>query len=429
MNEIDRATAAVTSDRPSAQTAGVQQRCSGPERKGPLRRLRVVDAGNMIAGPLAATLLADLGADVIKIEQPRIGDSMREWAPARDGLSLWWKVIGRNKRLVTLRLSSPEGQALFKQLIRTADIVIENYRPGTFERWGLGYDVLAQINPGLVLVRVSGFGQTGPYACRGGYGTVAEAFSGVPSFTGFPDKPPTFPGFPIGDSVAATFAAMSAMCAIYQRDHDGAGHGQVIDVSLYEPLFRLVESQVIGFDQLGIVKKRQGNRLEEDSPRNAYQTRDGRWIAISASSQKTYERLVHAIGLPDLATDERFKTNAERVANGDVLDRVIADWCLARESADIMRLFEDANVVAGLVFDIKDIFRDPHYAARQNIVEVPDCDFGSVRMQSVVPRFLSSPGEIRHAGGRLGQDNDEVYGQELGLSEHERGRLHELEVI
>ncbi len=391
--------------------------------QGPLRGLRVIDAGTMIAGPLAATLLADFGADVVKIEQPRVGDSMRHWTPVKEGRSLWWKVIGRNKRLVTLNLSSPKGQDLLRRLAATADILIENYRPGTFERWGLGYDALSAVNPRLVFVRVSGYGQSGPYRHRGGYGTIAEAFSGIPSFTGFPETPPTLPGFPMADSVAATFAAMAAMFAVYDRDHHEPHRGQEIDVSLYEPLFRLVEAQVIGYDQLGLVKQRRGNRMEEDSPRNTYRTRDGRWIAISASSQKTYERLCHAMGRDDLATDPRFRDNVRRVANADALDAILAEWFAGRDSREVIELFDRENVVAGLVYDIRDIFEDPHYAARGNIVEVPDGDFGTVRMQGVVPRFMRTPGAVRHSGGALGEHNEVVFCGELGLSRQELARL------
>jgi crotonobetainyl-CoA:carnitine CoA-transferase CaiB-like acyl-CoA transferase len=397
-------------------------------RKGPLQGLRVLDAGNMIAGPLAATHLADFGADIIKIEQPGIGDSMRHWTPIKDGKSLWWKVIARNKQLITLTLSHPEGQALFRRLVADVDIVIENYRPGTFEKWGLGYDALRAINPRLVMVRVSGFGQTGPYAHRGGYGTIAEAFSGIPSFTGFPDRPPTLPGFPMADSVAATFSAMAAMFAIYRRDQGGAGHGQEIDVSLYEPLFRLAEAQVIGFDQLGIVKQRQGNRLAEDSPRNTYATSDGHWVGISASSQRTFERLCRAIGMPALLDDPRYASNAARCAHADGLDATIADWFQVRTLDQVMALFEANGVVAGPVLDIAGIAADPHYQARGNIVDVPDDDFGSVRMQGVVPRFVETPGEVRHAGRALGADNAAVYGR-LGLDAADLARLQAEGVI
>ncbi|NNM70867.1 CaiB/BaiF CoA transferase family protein [Enterovirga aerilata] len=410
---------------PSQTSAGA----APADFKGPLRGLKVIDAGTMIAGPLAATHLADFGADVIKIELPNVGDSMRHWAPIKDDRSLWWKVIGRNKRLITLTLSKPRGQELFKQLVREADIVIENYRPGTFERWGLGYDVLSRINPRLVFVRVSGFGQTGPYAKRGGYGTIAEAFSGIPSFTGFPDRPPTLPGFPMADSVAATFSAMAAMFAVYNRDQGGSGRGQEIDVSLYEPLFRLAEAQVIGFDQLGIVKERQGNRLAEDSPRNTYLTKDGRWVGISASSQKTFERLALAMEKPKLITDPRFRDNASRCTYADPLDAEISAWFAERDFSEIAAIFERADVVAGPVLDIRDIFSDPHYAARGNIVSVPDDDFGEVRMQNVAPRFLGTPGEVRHSGRALGADNREIFIGELGLSEAEFSSLEAEGVI
>jgi crotonobetainyl-CoA:carnitine CoA-transferase CaiB-like acyl-CoA transferase len=397
-------------------------------RSGPLKGMRVLDVGNMIAGPLAATQLADFGADVIKIELPGIGDSMRHWSPMKDGRSLWWKVIGRNKRLITLALSKPRGQEVLKELVRNADIVIENFRPGTFERWGLGFSELSNLNPRIVMVRVSGFGQTGPYAKRGGYGTIAEAFSGVPSFTGFPDRPPTLPGFPLADSVAATFSAMAAMFAIYNRDH-GDGTGQEIDVSLYEPLFRLVESQVIGFDQLGIVKERQGNRLSEDSPRNTFLTRDGRWIGVSASSQRTFERLAEAMGMPELITDPRFIDNASRCANDVALDEIIAAWFKQRDCDELMQLFEKEEVVAGPVLDIRDIVKDPQYLARENIVSVKDDDFGSVRMQGVVPKFSGTPGEVRHSGRALGADNEEVFKELLGLTDEELAELHEQGVI
>ena len=396
---------------------------------GPLRGLRVLDAGTMIAGPLAATHLADFGADVIKLELPKSGDSMRHWAPVKEGKSLWWKVIARNKRLATLNLSSPEGRDIFKRLVRTTDVVIENYRPGTFERWGLGYDVLSAINPKVILVRVSGFGQTGPYAQRGGYGTIAEAFSGMPSFTGFPDRPPTLPGFPLADSVAATFAAMSAMFAIYARDQGGSNKGQVIDVSLYEPLFRLMESQVIGYDQLGIVKERQGNRLSEDSPRNTYETQDGRWVGISASSQRTFERLAQAIGMSELITDPRFVDNVRRCENADALDAMIASWFRQRKLAEIMATFDAANVVAGPVLDIRDIFQDPQYQARGDIVDVSDPDFGSVKMQGAIPFFSRNPGNVRFAGGALGEHNEEIFGGELGLTLTELDDLRARNVI
>jgi len=401
-----------------------------PAYDGPLKGLRVIDAGQMIAAPLSCTLLADFGADVIKIEHPKSGDAMRSRPPEKDGKSLWWKVIDRNKRNITLNLSKPEGQALLKRLVETADVLVENYRPGTFERWGLGYDVLSKINPRLIFVRVSGYGQTGPYASRGGYGTVAEAFSGVPSFTGFPDGPPTLTSsFAMADSVAGTFAAMAAMFGIYERDQGGSGKGQEIDVSLYEPLFRLVEFQVIAYDQLGLVRERIGNRSITDSPRNAYKTRNERYITISASTQKSFDRLVATMGMAELSTDSRFTDGLSRQRNADVLDQIMAGWFLRHDFDDALRILEEGEVVAGPILTIAEIVEDPQYLARETITTVPDADFGMLRMQNAIPRFVRTPGKLRHAGLGLGAHNAEIYGDELGLDEIEIGRLRQAGII
>lgn len=391
--------------------------------EGPLAGLRILDAGTMIAGPFAGTLAADYGADVLKIEKPGTGDPIRQWSPMKNGSSLWWKVAGRNKRLVTLDLGSERGREIFLSLVERSDAVIENYRPGTFGRWGLSYEDLAKINPGIIVVHVSGYGQTGPYADRPGYGTVAEAMTGVPHFTGFPEKPPTLSAFPLADTLAAAFALLGLLAAVYERDIGESGKGQEVDVSLYAPLFRLVESQVIGFDQLGIVKQRRGNRIEEDSPRNAYATCDGHWIAISASSDRTFERLAGAIGRPELPNDARFRDNPSRIAHDAELDSVIADWMAERTLADVMRTFEDSDVVAGPVYSIEDIFKDPHFAARGDIVSVSDPVLGSVRMQGVVPAFSRSEGQVVWPGGTLGQHNEEVYAGLLGLA---KGEIEEL---
>ena len=384
------------------------------DARGPLAGLRIIDAGQMIAAPLACTMLADFGADVLKIEHPEQGDAMRARPPEKDGKSLWWKVIGRNKRFVALNLSKPEGRALLLRLAATADVVVENYRPGTFERWGLGYAELARVNPRIVLVRVSGYGQTGPYAQRGGYGTVAEAFTGLPSFTGFPDGPPTLSSsFAQADSIAASFAAMGAMFALHERQT--SGRGQEVDVSLYEPLFRLIEFQAIAYDQLGFVRQRIGNRSTTDSPRNAYRTSDGRYITISASTQKSYDRLVEAMGMGEVARDPRFTDGLLRQRNADDLDAIMAGWFLRHAYDDALAILERGEVVAGPILTIADIFRDPHYAVRQTIVPVPDKDFGSVRMQNAVPKLSRTPGAVRHAGGALGEHNEEVWLGEMGL--------------
>ena len=399
-------------------------------RTGPLKNLRVVDAGQMIAAPLCCTLLADFGADVIKIEHPTQGDAMRTRPPEKEGRSLWWKVIARNKRTITLNLSKPEGQALLKKLVKDIDVLVENYRPGTFERWGLGYEELSKINPRLILVRVSGYGQTGPYSQRGGYGTIAEAFSGIPSFTGFPDKPPTLTSsFAQADSVAATFAAMAAMFAVYERDQGGSGKGQVVDVSLYEPLFRLAEAQTIAYDQLKVIRKRMGNRSTTDSPRNAYETKDGRYVTISASTQKSFDRLVAAMGMEELSRDARFTDAFLRQRNADALDDMMAGWFVRHDLAEVMRVMEAGEVVAGPIYTIEDIFKDPQYRARESIVTVPDPDFGSVRMQGAIPRMTRTPGKVRHPGRGLGEDNDAVYLNELEISVEEYARLKAQKII
>ena len=396
--------------------------------RGALAGLRVIDAGQMIAAPLACTLLADFGADVIKIEHPEQGDAMRTRPPEREGKSLWWKVIGRNKRFVTLNLSKPEGRELLLRLAVTADVLVENYRPGTFERWGLGYDELSKVNPRLILVRVSGYGQTGPYAGRGGYGTVAEAFTGLPSFTGFPDGPPTLTSsFAQADSVAATFAVMGAMFALHERQR--SGRGQEVDVSLYEPLFRLIEFQAIAYDQLGFVKERIGNRSTTDSPRNAYRTRDGRYITISASTQKSFVRLVEAMGMGEVARDPRFTDGLLRQRNADELDAIMAGWFLRHDFSDALAILERGEVVAGPILTIADIFKDPHYAARETIVPVPDPDFGTVRMQNAVPRLSRTPGAVHHPGGTLGEHNEEVWIGEMGLTRQEFDTLRKARVI
>ena len=391
--------------------------------------LRVLDAGNMISGPMAACLFADYGADVVKIEHPRLHDPLREWEPKRDGISLWWKVINRNKRLITLDISTPSGQDMFRRLAGWADVVLENFRPGTFERWNVGYSDLSAVNPGLILVRISGYGQTGPYSQRPGYGTIAEALSGVPAFTGTPEDPPILPAFPLADSVAGVFAVTSALAALRHRDTHSPPEGQEIDLSLYEPLFRLVDSQVIGFDQLGLVKQRMGNRMAEDAPRNTYKTKDHRWIAISASSERTFSRLAIAIGQPGLATDPRFDSSSRRIAHVEELDAILGLWFQAKTCAEAMEILLANDVVAGPIYDIQDIFNDPHFRFREDIVSVPDADFGSVRMQGVVPKFSRTPGSVRFTGGAPGSHNDEVFGQVLGLDSSAIEQLAKVGVI
>lgn len=390
---------------------------TGPN--GPLHGLNVLELGNMIAAPTAGCLLGDFGARVVKVEHPALGDDLRRWPPSKDGVPLWWKVTNRNKHLITLNLSRRAGQDICKRMIPHFDIVIENFRPGTMERWNLGYDQLAAINPRLIMIRISGYGQTGPYAGRGGYGTVAEAMSGIPSFTGFPEMPPTLSAFPLVDSLAGMFAVQAALMAVFERDLGGSGHGQVIDVSLYESIFRLIDSQVIGYDQKGVVKNRQGNRMVEDSPRNAYRTADGEYVAISAGSQRTFSRLAEAIGRPSLNSDPRFATNELRCDNADELDEIVGGWFATRTLDQAMHELDLADAVAGPVYDIKRIMTDPHYAARDDIVGVTDPELGTIKMQAVLPKFSRTPGNIRWPGGRMGEHNEEIFRGMLGLSDGE----------
>jgi crotonobetainyl-CoA:carnitine CoA-transferase CaiB-like acyl-CoA transferase len=390
---------------------------------GPLGGLRVLDLGNMIAAPYATATLADLGAEVVKAEHPVQGDDLRSWPPHKDGEPLWWKVTARNKRLITLDLSKSAGRGIVLAAANHFDVIVENFRPGTLERWGLGYDQLAAVNPRMILVRVSGYGQTGPYARRPGYGTVAEALSGVPAFTGFPDQPPTFSAFPLVDCLAGLTAAMATIAAIYERDVGGSGVGQVVDVSLFESLFRLAETQVIAFDQLGLVKERAGNRMAEDSPRNTYRTADDRFVAVSAGSQRTFARLAATIEKPELNADPRFASPSARVEHAEELDRLVAGWFRRQTLDEAMAKLEAGDVVAGPVYDIRDIIHDPHYTAREDIVAVHDDALGLIRMPGVMPKFSRTPGSVRHAGRRLGADNTWFYCDLLRLTGSELAEL------
>lgn len=392
--------------------------------KGSLLGLRVIDISTVVAGGMASSMLADHGAEVLKIEDPRTGDSARTLEPLKDGLSLWHKVAGRNKKSLSLNLGKPEGASLLRRLVEDADILIENFRPGTLERWGLGWDTLSAINPRLVLVRISGFGQDGPYAKRPGYGTVAEAIAGLPMRTGFPGGPPMLSSIPLADNIAGLFAAFSAMFAIYNRDH-GSGVGQVVDIGLYEPLLRVLEDQVIAFDQLGRVPKRMGNRMPGSAPRGAFETKDGRWVALSSSSDKVAQRLLVVIGGAELVADPRFLTNGDRIKNADALEGEIGRWISQRTQAEVLELFERGDVAATALLDIEQIFQDPHVAYRQNIVSVADAVLGAARVPGVVPKFSETAGEVEHLSVPLGEHNEEIYGGRLGLS---RAELDELAV-
>ena len=399
---------------------------SEPNRP-PIEGLRVIDSSTVIAGPTIGMLMGDFGADVIKVEHPR-GDPLRNTGYQKDGVGLWFKMANRNKRGITLNFNTPRGQELFKSLVSTADVVIENFRTGTMEKWGLGWEDLRSINPKLVMVRVTGFGQTGPYKNRPGFGTIAEAFSGFASMTGEADGPPTLPNFGLADGIAAAYGTFATMFALYHRDAKG-GNGQYIDLSIYEPLFQVLGPQPLQFDQLGIIQERLGNRSKNNAPRNTYRTRDGHWVAISTNSPAIVKRVMTLCGGKVAAEDPRFQTPQDRVAHIDEVDGIVASWIGRHDLQVVLEEFEKAEAAIGPAYDIGQIFQDPQYQARGNIIEVLDDDLGPIKMTSAFPLMSETPAKIRHAGPRKGEHNREILVGELGLSEQELAELEKDGVI
>jgi crotonobetainyl-CoA:carnitine CoA-transferase CaiB-like acyl-CoA transferase len=387
----------------------------------PLAGIRVLDVATLFAGPMAATMLADFGADVVKVEHPK-GDPLRTHGHVKDGHGLWWKMLARNKSTVTIDLSTPDGQELLAGLAGRADVLVENFRPGVLEGWGLGYERLAAANPGLVMLRTTGFGQFGPYAGRRGFGTLAESMSGFAALTGEPDGPPTLPPFGLADGIAGISGAYAVMLALYQRDARG-GRGQVIDLAIIEPILTVVGAQPTVYDQLGLISPRTGNRSVNTAPRNTYLTRDGRWVAISASATSIAERVMRLVGRPDVVAEPWFASSVERSRHGDELDAAVAAWIGERGFDEVMRRFEEAGAAIAPIYDARDILEDPQYQALESMVTLDDEDLGPLRIQNVLFRMLDTPGRVRFAGRRLGQDTRRVLGERLGLSEE---RLDEL---
>jgi crotonobetainyl-CoA:carnitine CoA-transferase CaiB-like acyl-CoA transferase len=384
-----------------------------------LSGVRVADISNFLAAPMASMFLGDYGAEVVKVEHPSRGDEMRFWGENKNGVGLYYKVVNRNKKSVTADLRTPIGVEIVKRLVRTADVVIENYRPGTLEKWGLGYDVLSEVNPRIVMLRITGFGQTGPYSHKPGFGTLAEAFAGAAHITGFPDRPPLLPAFGLGDSTAGLAGAFLTMVALFERERHG-GRGQVVEFAIYEPLLTLLGPQVVNYDQLGLVQERSGSRLPFTAPRNTYRTRDGKWVAIAGSAQSIFERICRALERPELIADPRFRDNRTRMENAAELDAKLQSAIERFDLDALIRRFEQHEAAAAPVNNVAQIFADPHYAARQNITAVPDEELGGpLRMQNVVGNFSRTPGAIRRAGPRLGEHNREVLVEELGFSEAE----------
>jgi crotonobetainyl-CoA:carnitine CoA-transferase CaiB-like acyl-CoA transferase len=382
--------------------------------EGPLAGLRVIDCATLFAGPIISTLMGDFGADVIKIEHPS-GDPLRNMGRKKDGHGLWWKVSGRNKRCIALDLKNPPDAEIFKALVADADVLVENFRTGTLESWGLGWDVLSALNPRLVMVRVTGFGQTGPYRRRAGFGTLAEAMSGFAHVTGEPDGPPTLPPFGLADGVAAYFGCFASMFAIYDRDVRGSGQGQFIDLAIYEPIFALLGPQPIIYDQLGVVQNRTGNRSVNNAPRNAYRTRDGRWVALSAAAPSIVRRVLDLTGGPGTADDPRFQTNLDRIKHVEDVDAIVGGWIGRHDLPEVLETFEKVEAAIAPIYDIAQIFADPQYLARESVTTVEDEDLGPVKMQNVFPKLSRTPGCVRFAGARVDQHREEIL-RELRLA-------------
>ncbi len=399
------------------------------DRHGPMAGLSILDITTMFSGAFGATLLGDFGADVIKVELPEAGDPVRGMAPSKNGVSLVWSVLSRNKRSVTLDIRKPAGRELFLRLVERCDILFENFRPGTLDRYGLSYDTLREANPKLVVVRVSGYGQTGPHRAKAGFGTPATAFSGLTYMTGFPDRPPVNQPFPLADYVTGVFAALAAVMAVYHRDTRDT-EGQEVDLSLYESVFRLLESIVPAYGQLEVVSERRGNALGVASPVGTFATRDERWVVLTASTDRTFVRLCEIIGQSELLDDERFATNELRVQHNHELEPIVANWFAAHDRDDAIRLFDDAGVPVSPLMSIEDIFNDPHYQARSNLIQIDHPTLGTVSMPGIIPQFSRTPGVVRHAGAHdLGAYNDEIYGELLGLTDEEQRRLRDEGVI
>jgi len=396
--------------------------------QGPLVGLRILDLGTRIGAPFAATLLGDLGADVIKVELPGQGDFMRTIGPFVGDHSLFWAVEGRSKRSITLNLRKPKGQALLKRLVAQSDVVVENFQPGTMEGWGLGYDALAEANPGIILTRVSVYGQDGPYRDRPGLDRNGIAMGGLMYITGYPDRPPVRPGVIVSDYLTGVFNAFSILAAVYERDTKAratgaAPRGQWVDLTLYESILRIMEHTLASYDRLGLVREREGNRLRNSAPLDNWMTQDGKYLCIIAAGDGLFPRLCRAMGREDLLAEPRFKTMALRAEHGDEINAIVAEWVASKPSMELQAILEKHEVPFGVAYSVADIFADPHIAERGAIETVDDPTIGPIRMQGVYPRFSRTPGRVVRGAPILGSDNGAVYKGLLGLGDAELDEL------
>ncbi len=393
-----------------------------------LSGIRVLDLATFIAAPFAATMMAEFGADVIKVEMPGRGDPCRQLGEKHNGVGLIWAQENRNKRGITCDLRQEKGQEIIKDLVKRSDVLVENFRPGTMERWNMGYEVLRELNPGLVMVRVSAYGQTGPYREKAGFGRIAQAFGGLSYLAGFPDRPPVNPGSAtIADYAAGLFGAFSIMVALEHRRR--TGEGQCIDISLYESIFRLLDNLASAYDKLGFVRERQGTGTAHAVPHNHYPTRDGKWVAIACTSDRIFQRLARAMDREDLGSDPRYSTSAGRVERRDELDGIVSDWTRTHDMGDLIDLLDKEEVPVGAINSIADIFQDPQFAARGSMVEVDDPVMGKLKMPAIVPRMSSGLGRVKHLAPSLGQHNDDIYGNLLGFSPEKVAALEDEGVV
>ncbi len=396
---------------------------------GPLTGLRILDIATIIAAPFAGTLLADMGADVVKLELPGIGDGMRGFPPFKDGKSLWWKAANRGKQFGTLDLRKKEGAELLLKMLPEFDVLIENFKPGTLDRWGLDIETLWKANPKLVVLRTTAFGQTGPYIGKPGFARIFEAMGGLTHITGDADRPPVHTGYPISDAFGGVFGAMSILAAVHKVRSDDNAKGEEIDLSLTEATFRLLDFLAIEYDQLGVVRERSGNKNQYSAPSDVYLTSDKKYVSLAGSTNTTFRGNATAVGRPDLPDDPRFTTNNLRVENAAELDKIFGNFIATHTLDEVVEAFDKAKGTIAPIYSVEQIFNDPQYQAREAITSVPDDDFGSVRLQNVVPKFVQNPGKVKWTAKDLGADNDAVFEKLLGLSKEEIDNYRERGII
>ncbi|MED4225531.1 CaiB/BaiF CoA-transferase family protein [Neobacillus cucumis] len=397
--------------------------------RGPLEGIRILELSTVVAAPYGAALLGDFGAEVIKVEMPEVGDPLRNLGPYYNGEGLRWPGMSRNKKSITLDLRQEEGKEILRKLVSKSDMVIENFRTGTLEKWGIGYEDLKQYNPDLVMIRVTGYGQTGPYSHKAGFGTPATAFSGFTYLHGYPDRPPISPSFSLTDYVTGIYVAFAAVTALYHRDCQDEGTGQYVDVSLYESMFRMMEFLITDYDQTGNIKERSPGLSGHSAPAGNFLTKDGHWIILVTSSDKTFERLAKVMNREDMLTDERYHTNSIRLTRFDEVNGIVSDWVKTKTKDELQQLLDESGVPMSSIYSIKDIFEDPQYKARENIVEVDHPRLGKVKIPGVVPKFSETQGSIRQIAPDLGEHNQEILKKLLELDEATIASLKEKKVI